>query len=602
MAKIVDYGAFAERLKSATSRWDLLREFQREWGYAIGPDSLLKLERWSEDGYKEYLLALDGKVDGYRGVDLALPIPAALDEWWELPYNSFIHDERLYAMFVEYPPTVHSIHADLDGVAVVPIPDDSDLVAPDADHRVCVFMIDMDGCNEWGYAAADAHESDPRVLVRVRSDERQWAFQSRSISEFFLQLAVDRLPTVFGWCTSIRPEDVGDDRMAELVARIEAELPSLGFEPWRELGREGTVRGGPDVLVKIVKNINGQRIHFTGRTPEAVIDLFARLGMRCTENELRAPWELGMGEVVDYGAFAERLNSATSRWDLLREFQEEWGYAVEPGSSPEMERWSEDEHNEYLLALDGKTDGYRGVDLTLPVPAALDEWWELPFNSLTRESRLYCANPVYPPTVRPEQAGYDAVGPIPDDSDLVPLDADHRVCVFMIDEDRCTSWGYPAADAHEPDPRVLASVSEDEGRWALQARSISEFFLQLAVHRLSSEVGWGIGIHQKDFTGDGDMAELVARIEAELPALGFEPWHESGRAGTVRGGPDVLARLPKNPRQGILLSGRTAEALSDLSTRLGLESTEDGLRLSEDYQASESMSGSGDVDGLADIG
>ncbi|WP_026412182.1 hypothetical protein [Actinomadura oligospora] len=289
-----------------------------------------------------------------------------------------------------------------------------------------------------------------------------------------------------------------------------------------------------------------------------------------------------MAKIVDYGTFAERLKAAPDRWDVLREFHEEWGYEVEPGSS-RRDRWSGDEYEKYLLALDGKADGYRGVDLALPVPAALDEWWELPCNSFTHDSRLYWTTALYPPAVRPEQAGWEVVAPIPDDSDLVAPDDDHRVVVFMVDDDCCTFWGYPAADAHEPDPRVLVSVRKDEGELALQARSVSEFFLQLAVQRLPPALGWTVPISQEDFTSSDEMAELVARIEAGLPTLGFEPWRELGQDGTVYGGPDVLAHLATDPRHGILLSGRTSQALLDLSARLGLERTEDGLRVSEEY-------------------
>ncbi|WP_051467745.1 hypothetical protein [Actinomadura oligospora] len=296
-----------------------------------------------------------------------------------------------------------------------------------------------------------------------------------------------------------------------------------------------------------------------------------------------------MAEIVDYGVFADRLKAAANRWDVLREFHEEWGYAVRPGSA-RRKRLSEDRHEKYALALGGRTgvDGFEGVDLALPVPAALDEWWELPFNSFTHDAGLYWTHPVYPPTANAEPPGHgESMGPIPDDSDLVAPDADHRVCVFMVEYQACNEWGYPAAEAHEPDPRVLVSVAggegTSEGEWVLQARSVSEFFLQLAVQRLPRTLGWSTPIDEEDVVGDGDGAELVARIEAELPALGFEPWRELEQDGIVRGGPDVLVHLAQGHGGGILLTGRTPRALLDLTARLGLERTEDELDAPEGY-------------------
>ncbi|MEV5570361.1 hypothetical protein AB0L06_09935 [Spirillospora sp. NPDC052269] len=294
-----------------------------------------------------------------------------------------------------------------------------------------------------------------------------------------------------------------------------------------------------------------------------------------------------MAKIVDYGAFAERLKAATNRWDLLREFQEEWGYAVKPGSS----RWTrrpEAEHEKDVLGPSGDTDT-EDAERALPIPATLDEWWELPFNSFTHNPRLYWAHLVYPPSAASEPDGDGHLGPIPDDSDLVAPDADHRVCVFMSEYQACNEWGYPAADAHEPDPRVLVDVAVGEiedgldGEWVLQARSISEFFLQLAVQRLPRTLGWSTQIYEEDVVGDDDGAELVARIEAELPALGFEPWQELGQEGIVRGGPDVLVHLAKGVHGGIFLSGRTPQALLDLAARLGLERTEDDLEPPEEY-------------------
>jgi hypothetical protein len=290
-----------------------------------------------------------------------------------------------------------------------------------------------------------------------------------------------------------------------------------------------------------------------------------------------------VAKIVDYGVFAERLRAAPNRWDVLREFHEEWGYAVKPGSS-RWDRWSEDEHEAYVRELHGKADDdrFEGVDTALPIPAALDEWWELPFNSFTHDAQHYETNPVYPPTVRPDPSGYGVAGPLQDDSDLVAPDADRRVVVFMAENQYCNEWGYLAAEAHEPDPRVLVSVDDDE--WVLQARSVSEFFLQLTVQRLPRALGWSLEVYEEDVADQTlGSAGLLARIRAEMPALGFEPWAELQQNTIVHGGPDVLVYHADGELGGLRFTGRTPEAVLELASRLGVKADADDLSEPGDY-------------------
>ncbi|MEW2298339.1 hypothetical protein ABZ719_37630 [Streptomyces sp. NPDC006743] len=122
-----------------------------------------------------------------------------------------------------------------------------------------------------------------------------------------------------------------------------------------------------------------------------------------------------MAEIIDYGRFRERLESvrpsgeadmaATGpRWELLREFQEQWGYVPTGGECRERE--APDPHKEYLAGLKAahqggpEEDQPESVDPRIPVPAALDEWWDLPFNSFADRSERYETNPGWPPTVR----------------------------------------------------------------------------------------------------------------------------------------------------------------------------------------------------------
>ncbi len=305
------------------------------------------------------------------------------------------------------------------------------------------------------------------------------------------------------------------------------------------------------------------------------------------------PYAAPMSGVIDYGRFGERLKSVmprwgdrarmspeefaahladtAPRWELLRRFQEEWGYEVPEDAVP-WQRWSESEHRRYLRRLKGEAvgagdaDPFESVDVSLPIPAALDEWWELPFNSFTHSPRLYWTHPEYPPTLRPDPGGYGVAGGLPDDTALVPAGADRRVCVFKAEYEYCNEWGYAAADAGLPDPRVLATDSDEE--WVLQAGSVSEFFLQLAVQRLPSYYGWTV-------YGDDDTERIVAWVRDELPTLGFEPWREVGQHITVYGAPDALVFHDTGYGDvELTVHGRTAQALEALGARMGLDWSE----------------------------
>ncbi|WP_345354823.1 hypothetical protein [Actinoallomurus liliacearum] len=299
-----------------------------------------------------------------------------------------------------------------------------------------------------------------------------------------------------------------------------------------------------------------------------------------------------MPEMIDYQRFAERLRRVMPRWDdrdrmtpaefaehladtgprweLLRAFQEEWGYEP-PGGEPRWPRWSEAEHHAYVRRLKAEWTGeeddeFAGVDLKLPIPAALDEWWDLPFNSFTYRPRLYWTNPEWPPTVRPDPTGYGVSDGLPPGNSFVGPDDDHRVCVFKAEYEYCNEWGYLAAEAALPDPKVLVSVGEG---WAVQARSISEFFLQLAVMRLPGHYGWSVW-------PDDPEPDLVDRIRRDFPELGLLPWRELGARTVAYGAPDAIIYLDDgNADFTLLVHGRTRTALEDLALTLGVDWADD---------------------------
>ncbi|POX46146.1 hypothetical protein C3489_32485 [Streptomyces sp. Ru71] len=265
---------------------------------------------------------------------------------------------------------------------------------------------------------------------------------------------------------------------------------------------------------------------------------------------------------IDYGRFHERLTAARdagteARWELLRGFQQEWGY--EPSG---VERSGLDEPDE---------DDLERIDPALPVPAALRAWWELPYNSFADQPRLYWTNPEWPPTLRPDPTGYGAAGALPADNAFVGPDEDLRMCVFMAENQYCNEWGYPAARAHLADPPVLVSARDDDGEkaWLLQSHSVSEFFLQLAVNRLPDHFGWTVCTNE--FT-----PEVLDRLRTRLRPLGLLPWRELGSHSVYFGGPDVIVQHDTGYGDWeIVAHGRTEEALHRLAGTLGLDWSEE---------------------------
>ncbi|MFI1973282.1 hypothetical protein [Streptomyces cinnamoneus] len=286
---------------------------------------------------------------------------------------------------------------------------------------------------------------------------------------------------------------------------------------------------------------------------------------------------------IDYGRFHERLEKARgantagavdsdARWELLRRFQQEWGY--EPDGGPRRDRDEPDAHKEYVTALaaaacDGPVDDDEpaDVDRSLAIPVALAEWWDLPFNSFADRSDLYETNPEWPPTVRPDPTGYGVSGGLAPDNPFVGPDEDQRVCVFMAENQYCNEWGYPAARGHLADPPVLVSARDDDGKpvWELQSRSLSEFFLHLAAARLPAHYGWTVEENEVS-------PEVVARIRQELRPMGLLPWRELGARTEFFGGPDVI--VCHNTGYGdfeLLAYGRTEQALRRLADTLGVD-------------------------------
>ncbi|MFG2291804.1 hypothetical protein [Streptomyces sp. NPDC048603] len=279
---------------------------------------------------------------------------------------------------------------------------------------------------------------------------------------------------------------------------------------------------------------------------------------------------------IDYGRFHERLEQARTvnaagsgaRWELLRSFQEEWGYRPTPDApKPYATRMRA---AAFPSPAADEPNRPSDVDRSLAIPAALDEWWGLPFNSLADRWEIYETNPVWPPTVRPDPTGYGTSDGLPEGNAFTGPGEDRRICVFMAENQYCNEWGYAAARAGLADPQVLISGIDEDGRpaWVLQSHSVSEFLLQLAVSRLPADYGWIVEENTVD-------PQVVTRLQECLRPMGFLPWRELGAQTEYFGGPDVI--VAHNTGYGdfeLVAYGRTPKALDRLAGTLGLDWSE----------------------------
>jgi hypothetical protein len=254
-------------------------------------------------------------------------------------------------------------------------------------------------------------------------------------------------------------------------------------------------------------------------------------------------------EIIDYGQFAERLRvhqQGRARWELLDAVQREWGYE-DPGGEPGHSRW-------------GGENQKHGIDWELPVPEALNEWWDSPLNSFAFKPRLYWVHTQWPPKISELEVS-------PDSGLLAGGSTDHRVCVFMSEYHYSHEWGYLAAEAEQPDPRVVVSVG---GAWVEQSRSLSEFLMQLAFERMPAHYGWTLRVRRAVVDAD---PRIVDRLRSSYRELGLLPWQEMGTDALSYGAPDAVIRHGRGPGAdfGIVINARTRDALIAVAETLGVD-------------------------------
>ena len=258
---MIDYGGFAERLAAhranpdPVKRWDLYREFHREWGFV--PEGG---RRWPGD------LSYDPEDTSLVPEER---VPAALREWWTLPENSFADHRVRHGMQYAWPPQwITAPPGNGDAEALSP---DSPLVVDPDDLRMCCVLIENQGCAFWGYQSAEAHLDDPKAYVLATEDG--WEVQAASMSEFALLVAFRTLPHDFAWSA-----ENWDTEFEELADKIRATMPEVGFPVWRELQSEAVYHGGPDVLAMVDPTGEGDQLYVFGRTREALEHLTVELG------------------------------------------------------------------------------------------------------------------------------------------------------------------------------------------------------------------------------------------------------------------------------------------------------------------------------------
>ncbi|NUR29031.1 MAG: hypothetical protein HOV83_24850 [Catenulispora sp.] len=311
---MIDYTGFAGRLAACpdrAARWDLLREVQREWGF-VGAGNVWAPPEPVDDDFED----LDDEFVGFDEADddhgYAAVVPAAVDEWFAMPENSFQQAPRLYWTHpMDRPcrwPNAREVFALRQrGVAQEAVP-----------PYYGLFMSEYEACFAWGYREAEAAvDDDPAVYVLNSArtigelaedladggdDPDHQRLVARSVTEWALAFALTHIPFAARYLLSRladEPEAVDPglfDQAAvgqhcikqfgsltdEQRASVAAEYPELGLLPWTDFGG-GHLRGGPDVILREWREgdliDSDYELCIAARTPEAMAAALSTLGL-----------------------------------------------------------------------------------------------------------------------------------------------------------------------------------------------------------------------------------------------------------------------------------------------------------------------------------
>jgi hypothetical protein len=242
---------------------------------------------------------------------------------------------------------------------------------------------------------------------------------------------------------------------------------------------------------------------------------------------------------VDYHKFAIRFAARKTRCGLMLKFLRNWNH---PRKGAKLVPSAKIDRAEKRLGF--------------ALPAALKEWYWLPFNPFFLKPRLFWTRLVYPEhlEVWPEGAAKDGL------------------IVFQQEYQLCCEWAFLVRDAHLPDPPIYYGNTEDElplKKWKLQSSSLSGFFLELLMLR---SVFYG-----RRFAVVKDRVNKATwkKVADGFTDLGFPVWLEYGKHCRLVGGEDCLLAIRPNPPWGrevdLYLGARTGRALDRVTDMLCVE-------------------------------
>jgi len=162
--------------------------------------------------------------------------------------------------------------------------------------------------------------------------------------------------------------------------------------------------------------------------------------------------------VIDYRGLSRSVQCQSRRWGLMEEFLRNWELPNSPGG---------------LIPI-AERDAIRACAeerLQFRLPAAYNEWCQLPFNPFVANPRLYWTHMLWFPDLKvwPEGAGADGL------------------VVFKREYQNCCAWAFRVRDAGLDDPPVFIGSTQNEDvpitEWQLQNATFSGFMLQLLMVR-----------------------------------------------------------------------------------------------------------------------
>lgn len=232
----VDYSIYRERLVAQSDRWSLMFEFLHDWDLPReGAETVADTE----------IIEAETR--------LGLTLPKALKEWFQLPFNPFVLDCRLFWTHMVWP----------QDLKVWPKDGGND--------GAIVFKTEYQGCCDWAFLAKDAHLDDPPVFIGVADDDSsasEWQLQNETFSGFMLQLLMVRsvdFASGFHACKNRVTNDAWD--------RVGDHFASVGFPAWLEYGGDCQLLGGEDALLLVRSSppsVGEERdLCLNAKTPEA---------------------------------------------------------------------------------------------------------------------------------------------------------------------------------------------------------------------------------------------------------------------------------------------------------------------------------------------